>query len=196
MNKISNGVYILHESLGVKTVEDWNPKNNKGAIGILLIEDEHKIVVALENSPKKLNWSKELVLGANRPVVEIEDAESDFNGEEYCKNLNSPNYPAAYYCLNYKKGGRSWYLPSSGELWLIYNHLEEIQTALSTVEGQRLVNKLSYDFPCYWSSTESGVPYAWHLYLTYNERGYLGWHNKVSNTCNCKVRPISKFNIN
>ena len=52
---VPDGVYILHETLGVKSVDGWNPKNNDGVVGILLIENDHKIVVALEDSPKNLD---------------------------------------------------------------------------------------------------------------------------------------------
>ena len=150
---VPDGVYILHETLGVKGVEGWNPEDNEGVVGILLVEDGHQIVVALEDSPEKLTWSKKLTL-VNEPVDRLEDAESDFNGEYYCRNLNSPDFPAAYYCLNYNKGGRNWHLPSSGELWMIYRHLEEIQTALETVGGQKFVTTFNNGVPCYWSSTE------------------------------------------
>ena len=96
-------------------VEGWNPKNNNGVVGILLIEDDHKIVVATEDAPEDLPWSFTKRGLINQPVDELEDAESDFNGEYYCQKLNSPDFPAACYCKTYKKGGRSWYLPSSGE---------------------------------------------------------------------------------
>ena len=99
---VTDGVYILHETLGLKGVEGWNPKDNKGVVGILLIEDDHKIVVATEDAPKNLPWSNERGL-INQPVEEIEDVESDFNGEMYCRRLDSPDFPAAYYCLNYKE---------------------------------------------------------------------------------------------
>ena len=125
---VPDGVYILHETLGVKGVEDWNPKNNKGVVGILLIEDDHKIVVATKDAPEDLPWSEKREL-INQPVETREDAQNDFNGEYYCQKLDSPDFPAAYYCKTYNKGNRDWYLPSSGELWLIYNHLEEIQNA-------------------------------------------------------------------
>ena len=185
---LPDGVYILHETLGIKTVEGWNKKLNKGVVGILLIEDEHKIVVALEDSPESLTWSEKRGL-INRPIEELEDAESDFNGEMYCRKLDSPDFPAAYYCLNYKKGGRNWYLPSSGELWLIYNHLEEIQTALDTVGGQKLITNWNEGVPVYWSSTEGCATNAWLLYLF---NGYLdNWNNKVNSSD--KVRPVSKF---
>ena len=187
---VPDGVYILHETLGVKGVEGWNPKNNDGVIGILLIEDDHKIVIALEESPENLTWSEKRGL-INQPVDELEDAESDFNGEYYCQKLNSPDFPAAYYCKTYNKGNRDWYLPSSGELWLIYNNLEEIQNALSIVGGQKLITTWDEDVPVYWSSTENRDTHAWGLNL---RNGYLhGWYGKVIG--NGKVRPISKFNF-
>ena len=187
---IIDGVYILHETLGVKMVKGWDSKNNDGVVGILLVEGDHKIVVALEDSPKNLHWStkREIV---NQPVEELEDAESDFNGEYYCQKLNSPDFPAVYYCLSYKKRGRSWYLPSSGELWLIYRHLEEIQNALSIVGGQKLITTWDEGIPVYWSSTEYSATHAWYLNL---HNSYLhGWYGKVIG--NGKVRPISKFNF-
>ena len=187
---LPDGVYILHETLGIKTVEGWNKKLNKGVVGILLVEDDHKIVVATEDAPEDLPWSKESEL-VNQPIEELEEAESDFNGEVYCRKLNSPDFPAAYYCKTYNKGNRSWYLPSSGELWLIYNHLEEIQNALSIVGGQKLITTWDEGVPVYWSSTEGYATNAWLLYLFY---GYLdNWNNKVNSSD--KVRPVSKFNF-
>ena len=190
---VTDGVYILHETLGVKGVEGWNPKNNDGVVGILFIEDDHKIVVALEDSPEKLCWSKKRGL-INQPVEELEDAESDFNGEMYCRRLDSPDYPAAYYCKTYNKGNRNWYLPSSGELWLIYNHLEEIQNALSIVGGQKFVTTWDEGVPVYWSSTEVSAMRAWRLGLNDGNLGHLGrWCSKVSDSR--EVRPVSKFNF-
>ena len=187
---VPDGVYILHETLGVKGVEGWNPKNNDDVIGILLIEDGHKIVIATEDSPENLTWSEKLEL-INQPIEELEEAESDFNGEMYCQKLNSPDFPAAYYCKTYNKGNRSWYLPSSGELWMIYNHLEEVQNALSIVGGQKLITTWDEGIPVYWSSTESSATCAWHLYLS---NGYLcHWNGKVGDSC--KVRPVSKFDF-
>ena len=187
-----DGVYILHEILGVKRVEGWNPNDNEGVVGILVVEDEHKIVVALEDSPKNLLWLKERNRLINEPVEEIEDAESDFNGEEYCIKLNSPDFPAAYYCKTYNKGERNWHLPSSGELWLICRHLEEIQNALDTVGGQKFVTAFGEDVPWYWSSTESSADGAWGLFLSNSDLGI--WNFKVS--LNGKVRPVSNFSQN
>ena len=186
---VTDGVYILHETLGVRTVDSWNPKDNEGVVGILLVEDDHKIVVALEDAPERLHWSKKDKL-VNEPIEETEDAESDFNGEYYCQKLDSPKFPAAYYCKTYNKGGRNWYLPSSGELWMIYHHLEEIQNALSIVGGQKLITNWDEGYPVYWSSTEVSDTYLWRLLLL---DGDLGWTNKVYSRH--KVRPVSKFDF-
>ena len=187
-----DGVYILYETLGVRDIEGWNPNDNNGVVGILVVEDEHKIVVALEDSPKNLLWLKERNRLINEPVEDIEDAESDFNGEMYCQKLDSPDFPAAYYCKTYNKGERNWHLPSSGELWLICRHLEEIQNALETVGGQKLVTAFGDDVPWYWSSTESSADGAWGLFLSNSDLGI--WNFKVS--LNGKVRPVSNFNKN
>ena len=188
-----DGVYILHETLGVRDVEGWNPNDNNGVVGILVVEDEHKIVVALEDSPKNLLWLKEHNRLINEPVEDIEDAESDFNGEEHCVKLNSPDFPAAYYCKTYNKGNRDWYLPSSGELWLICRHLEEIQNALETVGGQKfLITAVEDEVPWYWSSTENSAYGAWGLLLSNSNLGICNF--KV--ILNGKVRPVSNFNKN
>ena len=187
-----DGVYIFHETLGVRGVEGWNSNDNEGVVGILVIGDGHKIVVALEDSPKNLLWLKERNRLINEPVEDIEDAESDFNGEMYCQKLDSPDFPAAYYCKTYNKGGRNWYLPSSGELWLICRHLEEIQNALETVGGQKLITTVEDDVPWYWSSTESSAYGAWGLLLSNSNLGICNF--KV--ILNGKVRPVSNFNKN
>ena len=188
---VTDGVYILHDTLGLKDVDGWNPKNNNGVVGILLIEDDHKIVVATEDAPENLTWSNGYGL-INQPIEKLEDAQNDFNGEIYCRKLDSPDFPAAYYCKTYNKGGRSWYLPSTGELWLIYTYLEEIQNALETVGGQKFVTNWDFkNLPVYWSSTELSAAYARFLTLF---DGYLGnGCNKVSGSG--KVRPVSKFNL-
>lgn len=182
------GVYILHESLGVRTVDDWNPKNNNGVVGILVVENGHKFVVALEDAPDNLQWSNRFEL-VNQPVENIEDAESDFNREYYCQKLGSPEYPAAYYCLNYKKSGKNWQLPTSGELWLIRRHLDDIQNALDAVGGQRFVTEWDEGDPWYWSSTEHSANDAW--VLIFPDGCTYGWHSKAGRSG--KVRPVSKY---
>ena len=75
---------------------------------------------------------------------------------------------------------------------MIYNHLEEIQNALSIVGGQKLITNWDKEFPEYLSSTECSVVGAWALdiYDVYLDNGY----SKVSDSG--KVRPVSNFTKN
>ena len=74
---------------------------------------------------------------------------------------------------------------------MICRHLEEIQNALETVGGQKLITTVEDDVPWYWSSTESFYG-AWGLYLSNSDLGI--WNFKVS--LNGKVRPVSNFSQN
>ena len=70
---VPDGVYILHETLGVRDVEGWNPRNNYGVVGVLVVEDDHKIVVATEDAPDNLRWSEKSRL-INQPVEKLGDS--------------------------------------------------------------------------------------------------------------------------
>ena len=72
---------------------------------------------------------------------------------------------------------------------MIYNHLDEIQNALSIVGGQKFATNWDEGVPVYWSSTEHCAEHAWVLYLT--DGGIDYWDNKYIDSG--KVRPISKF---
>lgn len=75
---------------------------------------------------------------------------------------------------------------------MIYRYLDEIQTALSVVGGQKLITTWDDGTPLYWSSTENSATNAWLLYL-YD--GYLkGCGTKVRGIA--KVRPVSIFTKN
>ncbi len=197
-----DGVYILHDTLGVKSVEGWNPRNNYGVVGILVVEGEHKIVVALEDAPKTLTWSVAKNRGLINRSMDFDEARTDFDGEQHCEilNYNIAGHPAARYCLRYKKGKRKWHLPSSGELLMVYNHLEDVQTALGVVRGQVFETIWSADYCCepiYWSSTEYNQNFAWGVIFKNQEDS----DNAVLDFFNCKdsenlfVRPVSKFNL-
>ena len=74
---------------------------------------------------------------------------------------------------------------------MIYNHLEEIQTALDTVGGQKFDTSYMDSVTVYWSSTKGCATSALYLNFCY---GYLGnRYYKVISTL--KVRPVSKFNL-
>ena len=79
---------------------------------------------------------------------------------------------------------------------MIYNHLEEIQTALKTVGGQKFfTDYFDENIPCYWSSTEFRKSYAWELDIDiaddYNNPACDSKREGKNN-----VRPVSNFSQN
>ena len=78
------------------------------------------------------------------------------------------------------------YIPSIGEMYLIYTHLREINAALRHVGGMEIADEW------YLTSTEHSAAHAWSLYL--GNGGLYGWHPKASGKG--RVRPVSAFNFN
>ena len=99
----------------------------------------------------------------------------------------APGYCRAYSRANSKGKGLTagyWWLPSVGELLMMYANKLKINYALSLIKGAQLL-----DTSWYWSSTELSSAYAW--YLGFGD-GYLnGWGDKVGGKCH--VRPVSAF---
>lgn len=78
------------------------------------------------------------------------------------------------------------YIPSVGEMYLIYTHLREINAALRHVGGMEIADEW------YLTSTETSATNAWGLNLS---NGYLNyWYPKASDKL--RVRPVSAFNFN
>lgn len=188
---VPNGVYIYHDKLGVCEIESWDTSNNEGVVGVLVIEDDVKFIMAMEDSEDYYIWSKENQLVYDDNYYDsLDSAIKDMEGLRNCWKLNDPSFPAAYYCHTYNRGGRSWYLPSIGELLLICKCMGAIQTALKIIGGDcfRLDD---YNDCYYWSSTEMGYKSAGIVNLS-NEMSFA---SKKTLTL-AKVRPFSKFSFN
>lgn len=56
------------------------------------------------------------------------------------------------------KGYDDWYIPSCGELSLIYMNLTSVNNALSAIGGQQFNTSTTY-----WSSSEAGAKKAWYV---------------------------------
>lgn len=74
------------------------------------------------------------------------------------------------------------YIPSLGEMYFILAHFSQINDALKAVGGEPLRNDW------YWSSTQYGATYAWHLYLSDDIASY-----GTKATSQSRVRPVSAF---
>lgn len=73
------------------------------------------------------------------------------------------------------KGYDDWYVPSCGQLSLIYMYLTSVNNALLAIGGQQF-----YISSGYWSSSEYSSLYGWYVYFrdggVYSYQKYSGYH--------------------
>lgn len=99
----------------------------------------------------------------------------------------APGYCRAYSRANSKGKGLTagyWWLPSVGELLMMYANKLKINYALSLIKGAQLL-----DTSWYWSSTEGRSAYAWGL--GFGDGNLDNWGDKVGDKHH--VRPVSAF---
>jgi hypothetical protein len=210
LNAATDNVFIMtHRKsddfpLAIKP-QYWSDYQNSGEVaeGVLVIEGGHHLVVAPTESESTLLWSSADVNG-NTVYGYYNDrvkAFSDFNGMQNTANIikassdsavtNTASY-AAGFCNLYSRtnangkgltAGR-WWLPSIGELLMIYANMSKINYCLSLLSG---ATQLVRDW--YWSSSESNAAGAWGLYLL---AGGLG-PGRVKSQNGRHVRAVSAF---
>lgn len=116
-----------------------------------------------------------------------EGAISDFNGKAHTAYLgkSSSSYPAGGYCYQYSTSGKSageWYLPSAGELTLLW---ELQKTGVICKDKQDCFN--DFTRKGYWSSSEHSAESAWYLNFV---SGAIVANSKASNYA---TRPVAQF---
>ena len=165
------------------------------ATGVLLIDGGRKLVIAPQE--KTSTWSTcQVVCGTKQSDRLL--AQELYNGKENCAKILTNTTLAAEgdasavgWCNAYERinaGGKglkagAWWLPSVGELYLMFANFTKINYALSKISGATLLSKQPY-----WSCTETSAQRAWHLSFGY---GYQGRNDKSSNQY--RVRPVSAF---
>lgn len=187
-------------------------KSGEIADGVVVFEGGRHLVVA-PTQADALPWSSAAVQ-ADSPNYGNDDnyaaevsgnnrlaAMLDFNGRQHTDAAikasssahvtNTVSY-ALGYCRAYSRANSKgkgltagyWWLPSVGELLMMYANKLKINYALSLIKGAQLL-----DSNWYWSSTEYSSAHAWLLY--YGD-GLLGsWDAKVGDRHH--VRPVSAF---
>ena len=176
---------------------EWATQEAAGnvATGVLLIDGGRKLVIAPQE--KTSTWSTcQVVCGtASSDRLAVQEL---YNGKENCAKILTNTTLAAEgdasavgWCNAYERinaGGKglkagAWWLPSLGELYLMFANYTKINYALSKISGATLLSKNPY-----WSCTEDSAADAWHLNFI---RGYQGGSNK--STTQFRVRPVSAF---
>ena len=164
------------------------------AVGVGVIEGGKCIIVA-KDQVVSTKWATSTQSTAIGTTLGREAAIADMSGRSRTAAIISAlgnDAPAATYCNGYYPsnvessnsyvGAGRWWLPSFGELVMIWSHLVEINRLLSAIGGTPL-NTSQW----YWSSTEYSASGAW--YLTFNS-GLFGGSSKTSAY---SVRPVSAF---
>ncbi len=202
LNAMNDGVFIMFHRksdnfpLAVKP-DKWTSYQNSGEIaeGVMVVEGGKILVVAPTEAT--LYWSSAAVSAGGTTTTNRLTALDDWTGKTSTaaqithSECNTESY-APGFCASYERvnangkgltAGR-WWLPSLGELMMIYANMRKINYALSLINGATQLAETAY-----WSSTESSATYAWGLYLSYGNATYYG--TKAANQS--RVRPVSAF---
>lgn len=201
LNSINDGVFIMfHRNsdnypLMVKP-DKWASYQNSGEIaeGVVVVEGGKILVVAPTEA--SLYWSSAAVSGGGKTTTDRLTALDDWTGKasttaqitksECSSESYAPGFCAKYSRVNANGKGLTagrWWLPSLGELMMIYANMRKINYALSLIEGATQLAETWY-----WSSTEYSATTAWRLTL-YDGTAYS--YTKASSQP--RVRAVSAF---
>lgn len=139
------------------------------AVGVW-VQEGGKLLIVAKDQVQSTKWATSNVSGgttAKGREAAIADMAGRANTNTIISTLGD-NAPAAKYCHEYfptnvesadaQFGSGRWWLPSSGELWMIWSHFLEINRIMSIIGGTEL-NRGQW----YWSSTEGSATSAWTL---------------------------------
>ncbi len=201
-NILMDGVFIMFHRksdnypLMVKP-NKWASYQNSGEIaeGVVVVEGG-KILVVAPTEANNLYWSSAAVSGGGKTATDRLTALDDWSGKENadaqithseCNTASyAPGYCALYSRVNANGKGLTagrWWLPSLGELMMIYANMRKINYALSLIEGATQLAEMWY-----WSSTEFSATDAWGLNLDNGDAG-----NATKTPYQDRVRAVSAF---
>ena len=168
----ADGVYICYNDGHSELYDGNNPKDDVRGIG--LVVGSHSLCVSLEDIDDTTLTNRDGKSDYGKYISDWDLARMDYDGAENTKHIQEIGTDI--------KLADGEYIPSLGELYLIYLYKYEINKALSYVYGKQIADEW------YWSSTEPSATDAWNLYFTSgNQDGY------TKSTTQSRVRPVSAF---
>ena len=168
----ADGVYICYNDGHNELYDDNNLKDDVRGIG--LVVGSHSLCVSLEDIDDTTLTNRDGESGYDKYISDRGLARMDYDGAENTKHIQEIGTDI--------KLANGEYIPSLGELYLIYLHKYKINYALGYVYGKLIADEW------YWSSTENSANGAWGLGLNY---GYQSSGSKTS--IQVRVRPVSAF---
>lgn len=181
----------------------WASLERSGEIadGVVIVEGGKVLVVApTEADSAGILWSSASVSGGATTTSDRVTAMNDWNGRANTTAIiaasSSPavTNTAAYapgFCNLYSRVNASgngltagkWWLPSAGEMMMIYANMTKINHCLSLISGATQLPETWH-----WTSTEHSASNAWYLDLS---NGYL--HETAKIRARPRVRPVSAY---
>ena len=204
LDAIEDGIFIMtHRKSDNYPImykpHKWTAQQSAGEIadGVVVVEGGKLLVVApTECDSAGLLWSSEAVSGGGVTTTDRVTAYSDWAGKTNtaaqiakaaCQGASyAPGFCAAYSRANangYGLTAGKWWLPSLGEMMMIYANMTKINYALSLITGATQLSETWY-----WSSTEYSATNAWYLGLS---NGSMYYYTKAS--YRLRVRAVSAF---
>ncbi len=204
LNEINDGIFIMYHGASdnyprMVKPHKWTSLQSGGEIaeGVVVVEGGKILVVApTEADSAGLYWSSAAVSGGGTTTSDRVTAMNDWNGKastaaqvahtECAAETYAPGFCHAYSRVNANGNGLTagkWWLPSLGELMMMYANMRKINYALSLITGATQLAETWY-----WSSTESSAGTA--CYLTFNNGSA---NNFTKATFKSRVRPVSAF---
>ena len=174
----------------------WTAQQSAGEVadGVVIVEGGKILVVA--PTDEAMHWSSAAVSGGGTTTSDRVTAMNDWNGKtntaaqithaECSSNAYAPGFCHQYSRVNANGKGLTagkWWLPSLGEMMMIYANMTKINYALSLISGATPLQETAY-----WTSTESSATYAWYLYL-----GHGNANTSAKASVTVRVRPVSAF---
>lgn len=203
LNAMNDGVFIMHHRKSdnyplLYRCDQWTAQQAAGEIadGVAVVEGGKILIVAPTEATETLLWSSAAVSGGGTTTTDRETALNDWNGQantaaqaakEQCSGESyAPGFCAAYSRVNANGQGLTagkWWLPSLGEMMMIFANMQKINYALSLIEGATQLQATAY-----WTSTEYSATNAWYLNLS---DGRANYYTKA--TGKFRVRAVSAF---
>ena len=174
LDAMNEGVFIMfHRNSDNYPVmvkpHKWASYQSSGEIaeGVVVVEGGKILVVAPTEA--SLYWSSAAVSGGGVTTTDRVLALNDWAGKanttaqmtkSECNTVSyAPGFCGAYSRVNANGQGLiagKWWLPSLGEMTMIYANMTKINYALSLINGATQLAEISY-----WTSTESSSASAW-----------------------------------
>ena len=174
------GIYIYSTDEFLYNPVCWDPKDNEKAVGVAVINENCKFVIA-PDEVNSLPWGKTVLVPDCTTTTDQSEALLDFNGVENTAAIvkafgNSEDY-AAKFCTEYIfKNNKTGYLGAVGEWKAVHNNISQVNKAMSKIGGT-ILNTSSTG--SYFKQTSTQQHQTWNWLLNFTTGG-LGNNQKTN----------------